>query len=62
MAKRVAKFEKITYGQFEKIGLIHLMYQNLIQQLREKLKAFMKRLIFQQEQQNLVQDMISQVL
>ena len=59
MAKRVAKFEKVTYGQFEKDWIDTFNVQNLIQQLREKLKAFMKQLIFQQEQQNLVQDMTS---
>lgn len=55
--RELQNLKKLHTDSLKKIGLIHLMYQNLIQQLREKLKAFMKQLIFQQEQQNLVQDM-----
>lgn len=55
--RELQNLRKLHTDSLKKIGLIHLMYQNLIQQLREKLKAFMKQLIFQQEQQNLVQDM-----
>lgn len=57
MAKRVARFEKVTYRQFEKDWIDAFNVPELNMSTRRILRIFMMQLRYLKEQQKAAQDM-----